>query len=120
MKKLDEVFGLFSNERRRFVLYYLDRVDGKVSVDELAEQVYEWEANPRDDDAPEGGYDEMVISLEHKHLPKIEDATHVEYDRENDQVRITDLSTEVDVLLSVSEAIEQPANSEDIVYSGLL
>lgn len=119
MKELDEVFSLFSDERRRFALYYLDQTDGEVPLDELAKQVDEWESDPQSFATPDPDYENTVISLEHNHLPKIEEATHVEYDRQNEQLRVSDMSSEMDILLSVSKAIEQPSSSDDILDSGL-
>lgn len=116
MDTLDELFTLFSKERRRYVLYYLEQADEKVTIDELVEHIHDWEAQSPQDSIPPGEYEDIVISLEHNHLPKIEDATHIEFQRENQQIRISDLSSESDVLLSVSKAIEQPSNVKDIVF----
>ena len=115
MKTLDDVFTLFTEERRRFTLYYLKNADGAVSVEELAANLYEWEENGTRETIPDGELREMILTLEHNHLPKIEEATHVEYDRTNEQVRITGLSTEADILLSVTEALEHPAKSSDFI-----
>lgn len=115
METLDEVFSLFSTERRRYVLYYLAQADGKVSIDELVEQIHEWETSSPPDSVPPNEYENIVISLEHNHLPKIEDATHIEFRRENQQISISGLSPESDMLLSVSKAIEQLSSPRDIV-----
>lgn len=116
MRSLDEVFELFSSERRRFALYYLEEADGKVHVDELAEQIERWESDPESEGAVDDRYDEMRISLEHTHLPKVREAEHVEYERENQQLRISGLSIESDVLLSVTKAIERPSEPDDIDF----
>lgn len=115
METLDEVFTLFSKERRRYVLYYLDQADGKVSIDELVEQIHNWETLSSHGSVPPDDYEDIVISLEHNHLPKIEDASHIEFQRENQQIRISGLSPESNILLSVSKAIEQPSSSIDII-----
>lgn len=115
MDTLDEMFNLFSKERRRYVLYILDQADGRVSIDELVEQIHDWETASDHDSVPPDEYEDIVISLEHNHLPKIEEATHIEFQRENQQIRIIGQSPESDVLLSVSKAIEQPSRSTDIV-----
>ncbi|WP_224269757.1 DUF7344 domain-containing protein [Haloprofundus salinisoli] len=119
MELLDEVFSLFSTERRRFALYYLKGAESPVSIDELAEKIYEWEENGSCDTIPDDELQKVILSLEHSHLPKLEDATHVEYDRTNEQVRISGLSAEADVILSVSEALEQPSQTNDFVVSQL-
>lgn len=115
MESLDELFNLFSKERRRYVLYYLDEADGKVSIDELVKQIHEWESSSSHDSVPPDEYEDIVISLEHNHLPNIEDATHIEFHRENQQIRISGQSQESGILLSVSKAIEQSSGSTDIV-----
>lgn len=114
MESLDEVFALFSKERRRFALYYLDQTDGPVSIEELVEQIHEWETAEPHDSVPAETFKEIVLSLEHNHLPQIENATHIEYDREDRHVRISDFTAGVDVLLSVSKSLEQPSNARDI------
>lgn len=116
MDSLDEIFALFTRERRRFALYYLDNADGAVPIDELAEQIREWETDPEREEVPDDEYEETLIELEHNHLPKIEDVDHVEYDRTNEQIRISGLSSEVDVLLSVTKAIERPSETNDIAF----
>ena len=120
METLDEVFTLFSNERRRYVLYYLNQADGKVSIDELVEQIHDWETRSSHDSVPSDDYEDIVISLEHNHLPKIEDASHIEFQRENQQIRISGLSPESDILLSVSKTVEQPSSSRDTIHGDSL
>jgi hypothetical protein len=100
-------------------LYYLKNATKPVSIDELAEKICEWEANGSCDAIPDDELQKVIISLEHTHLPKMEDATHVEYDRTDGQIRISGLTTEADVILSVSEAIEQPSQTNDFVVSQL-
>lgn len=119
MESLDDVFTLFTRERRRFALYYLDNADGAVPIDELAEQIHEWETNPEREGVPDDEYEETLIELEHNHLPKIERVDHVEYDRTNGRIRITDLSSEIDVLLSVTKAIERPSETNDAILRHL-
>lgn len=114
MQALDEVFGLLGTERRRFALYHLSEADGKVSIEELAERIHDWEADESRAPTPEE-YEDIVISLEHNHLPKIDDARYIEYDREHQQLRITGISPEVEVLLSVSKVLERPSETTDIL-----
>lgn len=115
MKSLDEVFGLFKSERRRFALYYLDTADGPVPIDELAKKIYEWENDPSETDIPDDAYEDVVLSLRHNHLPQIEDASHIEFDATSQQLRISGMSSEADVILSVTKAIEKPGESTDFI-----
>lgn len=115
MRSIDDIFTLFTPQRRRFALYYLKNADGPVSIEELTEEIYAWEANGSDEPIPEEEFRDILITLEHTHLPKIEDATHVQYDRTNDRIHIKGMSAEADVLLSVTKAIEQPSRSNDFI-----
>ncbi|MFO7926139.1 MAG: DUF7344 domain-containing protein [Halobacteriota archaeon] len=119
MKSIDDIFSLFGSERRRFALYYLKHANGSVSIDELAEEIYTWEESESNEEIPSDEFRRVILTLEHNHLPKIEGATHVEYDRTNDRLRITGLSAEADVLLSVTEAMEQPSRADDFVLGRL-
>ncbi|WP_162991605.1 DUF7344 domain-containing protein [Halostella salina] len=44
MESLNTLFDIFSKERRRYALYALDQADGPIGIQELANQVREWEA----------------------------------------------------------------------------
>lgn len=113
MKALDEVFGLLSRQRRRYVLYYLEEADGPVSVEELAAQVADWEHNGNE--APDDLSEEVTLTLVHHHLPRAAEARFVEYDREAGVVQLTGTPSEFGVVLSVSRAIEQPDEEDGVV-----
>lgn len=115
MEALDSVFELLAKERRRYALYYLDQHDGPVSVDELADAIEDWENDPAGTDAHEQ-HERVVLSLKHHHLPKAAEAKYVEYDREKGEVRVTGAPTEFEVILSVAEALEQPAEDDVINF----
>jgi hypothetical protein len=113
MKSLDELFQLLSQERRRFALYYLDQADGPVALEELAREVAQRE-NGSLGPASSNDYAEQLLTLKHNHLPKIEDATHIEYDSDNRLVRITGMTPEADLLLSVSKKLDTVPDTPDI------
>jgi hypothetical protein len=119
MASVDDILSLLAPERRRYALYYLKNADGAVPIEELTEEIYAWEENDPENSVPTDEFRELLITLEHTHLPKIDEATHVEYDRTNDRIRITGMSSEADVLLSVTEAIEQPSETNDFVVDRL-
>ena len=81
---LDRIFDLLSERRRRHVLYCLyETEDGVATVDDIVEYVLSLEGR---DDSPEHR-EQLVMALEHKHLPRLEDAGIVEYDSRSDTVR---------------------------------
>ncbi|MFC6718879.1 hypothetical protein ACFQGT_14650 [Natrialbaceae archaeon GCM10025810] len=82
---LDVVFDLLANRRRRYALYYLyDRPDGVSSLDDLVDGVLTYEVIEGD---VEDHRTTVRTSLQHVHLPKLEDAGIVEYDPRSETVR---------------------------------
>jgi len=112
MEALDTIFELLGRERRRYALYYLEQQDEPVSVEELAAIIEDWEDDPTGGATDE--YQDIILALDHHHLPKAADAQYIEYDREADEIRITGEPAEFQVILSVAEAIEQPSR-DDII-----
>ncbi|WP_336024515.1 DUF7344 domain-containing protein [Halobellus salinisoli] len=115
MHSLDEVFRLLSKERRRYALYYLYQQDRPVTIEELAEAVNEWETAADDVDAPDERFEDVMLTLNHSHLPEIEAAASIEFDQENGRVRITDASREAEILISIAQRLEQSSSDVDIV-----
>lgn len=115
MEALDSIFELFTRERRRYVLYYLDQQGGRVSVSDLESKLEEWERSESEPPIPDGSYEQVRLSLEHQHLPKAAEAEFVEYDRENGTIEIAGAPAEFRVILRVSEAIERPGE-QDILH----
>lgn len=108
MTSLDRIFELLSKERRRYALYYLERRDGPVSIDELAERVIEWETDPAVVSIPEERFKRVELELHHNHLPKASEAEYVEYDPERRKVEVTGTPPEFNAVISVAEVIERP------------
>lgn len=108
MVSLDMIFELLREERRRYPLYYLDQQHRPVPVDELTEQVVEWEANPGTASVPEETVDRIRIELLHEDLPKAAEARYVQYDRESETVELTEPSPDFEVVVAVARVIERP------------
>ncbi|WP_137285210.1 DUF7344 domain-containing protein [Halorussus salinisoli] len=86
---LDTVFGLFADFRRRTAYVTLLRHDD-LSLPDLADEVAVAE---RDEHLPNIDPDdvlEVYLSLYHTHVPKLASAGLVNYDQEDDYVRLTD------------------------------
>ncbi|WP_237076864.1 DUF7344 domain-containing protein [Natrialba magadii] len=108
IESLDLVFDLLSKERRRYALYYLEQEDGPVPIDELAEQVSEWETSGGQLSIPDEMFKDVEMSLYHSDLPKAAEATYVEYDSEEGVVEVTGTPPEVDAIITVAKVIERP------------
>lgn len=82
-RSLDAVFETLASERRRNALYVLYQSAGPLSVSTLAEEVAELEG---------ADAERVATALFHVHLPKLADIGVVEYDTDDEAVRLTDLS----------------------------
>ena len=88
--RLDELFSVLSNRRRRRVLYSL--VDGEESVVECSQLVRRLADGPATIGASDDSSEAAVArDLHHVHLPRLEDAGIVEYDRRQGTVRFDGL-----------------------------
>lgn len=87
MDKWSELYRMLADSRRRHALDYLDRRGEKVDVRDLADRVRE-----REDGAGEGeglvDAEAVYVSLQHVHLPLLDDARLVEWDREKGVVSL--------------------------------
>jgi DNA-binding transcriptional ArsR family regulator len=79
---LDEIFDVLVSPRRRKALYVLYERSKPVGVDDLAAAV----AAEMEVDADRLG--RIAISLDHTHLPKLEQARLVSYDRKRGTVEL--------------------------------
>jgi len=83
----DEAYELLSNARRRFVISYLRSQDGRVPLNELSQSLAAWENDiPVDETGDQ--IKRIYVSLYQTHLPKLEEAGLIEYDRENSTLEI--------------------------------
>lgn len=73
----DTVFELLASGRRRAVLRRLDGDEGAVPLPELVAAVVAREASV---EFTPDQHERVAVSLEHVHLPKLDDAGVIEYD----------------------------------------
>lgn len=77
---LDQAFDLLASRRRRHVIAKLQTLpDGVASVDDLADHLLVQD--------PEADRDRTLIALQHRTLPRLDDAGVVDFDRRTDTVR---------------------------------
>ncbi len=82
---LDVVFDVLADKRRRFALYYLhESADETATIEEVAEYVASLEEPSCE---PDVHRTRIVTSLQHAHLPKLEEAGVVEYDQRSETIR---------------------------------
>ena len=95
-----KVFDAVKNLRRRYALYYLKRRGGPLQLGELAEQVAAWENDTTVEEITAEQRKSVYSALYQTHLPKLEDAGVVIYDRETNVVAFTDHAENLDLFLA--------------------
>lgn len=85
--RLERLLSLVSHPYRyRLVSLLLEETTEPIPLDELVEELAEWEAG-FDDRTPDPS--RIRLQLVHHHLPKLEEAGFVEYDERSETVVIT-------------------------------
>jgi len=99
----DDVFGLLSSSRRRFLLRYLHQYRGSVPIDELRAELAAWENDTSKESLTDRQLKRVYISLHQTHLPTLEDAGVIDYDREEGIVEATSKSNRVMIHLDLDD-----------------
>lgn len=86
---LEVVFDCLTHPKRRVMLYYLQHHE-IVTVNELARHVAGWDAGVPPDEVDPEHRDGIASELVHSHLPKLRDASFIEYDQRSKTIRYTD------------------------------
>ena len=95
----DEVFEVLKSPRRRYALYYLRQQGGESELSDLTEQVAAWENETTPAALTTEQRKRVYISLYQTHLPKLDEANVVEYDRDEGVVRLSDRASDLDLYL---------------------
>ena len=95
----DVVFDLLSNPRRRFVLSYLRQEGGPVDLVDLADEIAGWENETPVDELTSQQRKRVYVSIYQTHVPKLEDAGVVNYDRESGMVSLAERAEDIDEYL---------------------
>ncbi|WP_066148769.1 hypothetical protein [Haladaptatus sp. R4] len=112
MATLDTIFDLFSKERRRYALYYLDQHSGTVSVDEVVDYVANQESDAPDGSIPDEQYDRIDLSLRQVDIPKTAEIDSIEYNRDEEEINIRGTSTKFNAIVAIAKILEHPDRSE--------
>jgi hypothetical protein len=98
----DVVFDILSSPRRRYVIYYLQRVDEPIELTRLAEEVAAWENETTVEELTSQQRKRVYVSLYQTHVPKLDDANIVDYDQEAGTVQLAAGADAVETYLSDS------------------
>lgn len=86
---LNTIFELLSNDRCRYLLYYLLETEREaVEFEEAVNAVYEYESAGTDgEDCP--SREEIQVALHHSHVPRLADVGVVDHDYRHGTIRYT-------------------------------
>jgi len=104
----DELFDVLSSRRRRYALHMLKGREEAVELGDVAEQVAAWEYG---EEVAEVSYDErkrVYTALQQSHLPKMDDAGVVSFDKNRGVVEPTPALEDVRVYMDVVQGREIP------------
>lgn len=106
MNSLDQILNVLSDNRRRHIIYLLEKRDDPVSIDELATRLVDHD----DTLAPESSdhHTQLKIELYHNHLPKLADEDVITYDRDRGCLELANLPPDVNKLLAVTKDLDHP------------
>jgi predicted transcriptional regulator len=112
----DELFEVLSNRRRRYTVHALEDTETAAEIGDVAEQVAAWEY---DVDVEEVSYEErkrVYTALQQSHLPMMDDAGIVEFNKDRGLVEPTASLDDIEVYMEVVQGNEIPWS---VYYLGL-
>lgn len=100
----DEIFHILQNQRRRYVLRYLEGVEGKVQMRDIAEQVAAWEHDTTLDALTSNQRQRVYIALYQAHLPKLDEKGIISYNQNRGIVERTPRADQLTKYLDIPTA----------------
>jgi len=104
----EEIFDVLQNQRRRYVLEYLNRFDEPVSLSDLATQVAAWEYGTQVEEVTNDQKKRVYTTLQQTHLDRMEDAGIIDYDADANLISRTPHTEELTVYLEIVPGSEFP------------
>jgi hypothetical protein len=101
---LDTVFEILKNRRRRDILQYLWNHDGTANIGELAEHIAALENDIEVAALSSSQRKRVYIGLYQCHLPKMDDAGIVDFDKHRGTISLCDAATELESYLTADDA----------------
>lgn len=115
----DELFEVLSNRRRRYAVHALKGADAPKELGTLAERVAAWEYDVDLDEVDHRQRKRVYTALQQSHLPKMDTAGVVDFDKQRGLVEPTEALADVDVYLEVVGGSEIPWSEYYLGLSGV-
>lgn len=105
----EDVFEVLSNQRRRYAFHYLKSIERRpVDTYELTNHVAAWEYDKEPKAVTAEERNRVSTALRQFHLPKMDDAGFVEYDRQRGEAVLREEAAELEVYLDVVPTRDVP------------
>lgn len=104
----DELFELLSNERRRHVLHALMREEEGLEIGPLSQEIAAWEDGVEYEHVTSSDRKRVYTALQQSHLPKMDKAGVLEFDRDRGTVEATPALEDVEIYMDVVRGREIP------------
>lgn len=104
----DELFELLANQRRRHIMHTLMREGETVDIGELSQRIAAWEDGLEFEEVSSTDRKRVYTALQQSHLPKLDKAGVVEFDRDRGVVEPTSTLEDVEIYMDVVRGREIP------------
>ena len=116
----DELFDVLANQRRRFAVHLLKREeDESVAIGDMAEQIAAWENGIDTTEITGNERKRVYTALQQSHLPKMDEAGVVEFNKDRGLIEPTPALENVDLYMDVVEGKEIPWSTYYLGLSGV-
>jgi hypothetical protein len=116
----DELFDVLANQRRRFAVHLLKREEKeRFEIGDMAEQIAAWENGIDTAEITGNERKRVYTALQQSHLPKMDDAGVVDFNKDRGIVEPTPALQNVDLYMDVVEGKEIPWSTYYLGLSGV-
>jgi len=116
----DELFDVLANQRRRFALHLLKKEgDETIAIGDMAEQIAAWENGIDTTEITGSERKRVYTALQQSHLPMMDDAGVVRFNKNRGTVEPTPALQDVDLYMDVVEGREIPWSTYYVGLSGV-
>lgn len=104
----DTIYKTLANQRRRYAIHYLQYRDEPVEIGDLAERIGAWEHDTEPPQLPADKRKTVYTALQQRHLPQLDNAALVEFDKRAGTVTPTPTLQDLEIYTEIVEGKSFP------------
>lgn len=116
----EDLFSLLSNQRRRFVLHYVQYHNKETDLGTLATAIAAWELGVDRDTVSHDQRKSVYTSLQQSHLPKLDKSGLINFDRRAGKISPTDQLDTIDIYTETVDRGDITWSQYYLTLSGLM